>query len=153
MSNKDQSSKLKKVYFTELDIFNVYSNKFNLKKNEFLLIVRAFFALLGHEMIASGKIYYIPPFLGTLSVRKLKATSTIMDWNLYKQYGIKRKSTNFHSAGLVAKFKWETKTARFKSAHLSKTNLFSFKPARPLARYLASKIKLNNTINKYYDYN
>lgn len=100
-----QSSKQSNnIYLTEYDMFKTYPNKFNISKEEFLLILRTFNFLLGKSIIDEGKIYKFPFNLGILGVFKNKSKGKkIPDWKYYKKTKELTSIKNFHSDNYIAK--------------------------------------------------
>lgn len=152
---QETSSKLEafnKSYLNDNDIFKAYSNPYNLTKHEFLLIMRTFFYSLMKSMIEEGKVYYLPPKMGSIGVYKTSNTKRFVNYEAYKKDGVRTYYKNYHSGGYIAKFFWNTNWVRFNVGDPLRSNLFTFKAPRYFTRHLSKQIKENNTINKYYDY-
>lgn len=62
-----------KPYFTEVDIYATYPDK-EVSSLEFKLVLKTFFHLLSKSMVDEGKVYYLPPKLGTLGIYKIPST-------------------------------------------------------------------------------
>lgn len=93
-----------KNYYNDYDIFDSYDNSYGLDKNQFLLIMRTFNFLMLKSVVDEGKVYSLPPRLGTLSVRKMPFRGKRMiDFNYYKLTGEKKYMKNLHSGGYIAK--------------------------------------------------
>jgi len=54
-------------------------------------------------MIEEGKVYQLPPHLGTVGIYKTKKTKKMVDFDLYKKTGIKANIRNLHSHGAMVK--------------------------------------------------
>jgi hypothetical protein len=141
-----------KSYVTETEIFKAYPNKHELTKAEFMFISSTFFYALSKSIIDEGKVYYLPPKMGTIGVYKTKTKGKMINYQHYKETGEKIKMQNLHSNGLMAMFYWNTHYTRFKLSSLDKQSLYVFKAPRAHTRYLSKQIKEKNTITKYYDY-
>lgn len=59
---------------------------------------------------------------------------------------------NLHSQGLMAKIAWIMRWPKFNIGDTYVHNVYNFKATRTFTRYLAAKIKKENIIHKYYDY-
>ena len=92
-----------KLYLNLKDLYKASSLEETLTFKEFELISNTFFHLLTKSMIDEGKVYYLPPTLGTIGVYKTKKTKKMLDFDLYKKTGIKANIRNLHSHGAMAK--------------------------------------------------
>lgn len=93
-----------KAYVTEREIFLAYSNPKNLTKAEFMLILSTFFYALMKSIIDEGKVYYLPPKMGTIGVCKTKSKGKMINYQHYKETGEKIRMKNLHSNGMMALF-------------------------------------------------
>lgn len=142
----------KNIYYKDKDIYEVYPDKDKISFSDFKLISKTFFHLLTKSMVDEGKVYYLPPKLGTLGIYKTAKTKKMIDYDLYKKTGIKANIQNRHSHGHMGKFYWQTIWPRYRVSTLENPTIFRYKAPRYLSRYLAKQIKENNTISKYYDF-
>jgi len=55
-------------------------------------------------MVNEGKVYYLPPTLGTLGIYKISKTKKMIDFDLYKKTGYKLNIRNLHTHGSMVKF-------------------------------------------------
>lgn len=94
-----------KVYFDEVDIYATYPDQ-SLSLVEFKLILKTFFHILTKSMVDEGKVYYLPPKMGTIGIYKIPSTKPMWDFDLYKKTGIKAKIKNRHTHGSMVKFHW-----------------------------------------------
>lgn len=148
-----QSKQTNKVYLTDQDIFETYSNSHQLKKIEFITILRVFSYLLTKTIIDGGKVFSLPLRLGKLGVIKFKNIGKkIIDYNHFNKTGEKILLKNYHSAGYIAKFYWMRDWPAFGIGSNDINNIFGLKLCRDFSRYLAKQIKDNNAINRYYEY-
>lgn len=89
-------------YLTEKDIYKDFDNK-EISAAQFKLICNTFFHLLTKSMIEEGKIYYLPPKLGTIGIYKIGKTKKMLDFDLYKKTGYKVNIRNLHTHGSMVK--------------------------------------------------
>lgn len=135
---------------TTVDSFAAYDNKYEITYEDYCLILKTFNVILGEKLL-EGQVFTMPHRLGLFSIRKRKTFGKgSFDYQHYKQTGEKVWKKNFHSGGYAGIFDWSIRSP-WTDLKGSKRGLFEFKPARAIKRTLASKIKENNSINKYYD--
>jgi len=92
------------AYFTVKDIYKSFSDKDDISLAQFRLICDTFFHLLTKSMVNEGKVYYLPPTLGTLGIYKISKTKKMIDFDLYKKTGYKLNIRNLHTHGSMVKF-------------------------------------------------
>jgi len=140
------------IYITLKSIYENSALKDKISYKDYELISDTFFHLLTRSMIEEGKVYYLPPTLGTIGIYKTKKTKKMIDFDLFKKTGVKANIRNHHTHGSMAKVHWRTIWPQFRVSNFGHPTIFRFKIARDSARYLAKQIKENNTISKYYDF-
>ncbi len=146
-----KSTRLPNNYRSCTEAFKTYENPYQLTQTEYNLIVRSFFVLLGQSMVNTGRNYLLPFGLSSLGIAKVPTFGRgVFDYQRYKETGEKIYKKNTHSSGMIGIFKWDNRWPRFKVPPPAYT--FKFSACRDLARYLAKRIRENNTIIKYYDY-
>jgi hypothetical protein len=101
---KTSQETLNRAYVSETDIFQSYPNSHNLTKADFVLINSTFFYALTKSIIDEGKVYYLPPMMGTIGVCKTKTKGKMINYQHYKETGEKIKMQNLHSNGMMALF-------------------------------------------------
>ena len=134
-----------------LGSFSSYDNKYQLKENDYKLILRSFYFILKEELIYTGKIYILPKKLGTIGIKKIKMPTKfrgVLDYQLFRKTGERRYLKNLHSEQYLATLHWDQGVKRFSDAMC---RVLKITPARELARELAKHIKDNNAISQYYD--
>jgi len=101
-------------------------------------------------MIEEGKLYYLPGRLGVLGVFRIPVIGRgVFDYQLFKSDGTKVWKKNLHSSSYSARFLWRVKRSHFSLP--DKTLVFKWEAPRYWKRYLAKRIKDNNSINLYLD--
>lgn len=98
-----QSKESNNAYFTVKDIFKSYPDK-DMTLQQYRLICDTFFHLLTKSMVDEGKVYYLPPQMGTIGVYKIGKTKKMIDFDLYKKTGYKLNIRNLHTHGSMVKF-------------------------------------------------
>lgn len=142
--------KTTKLNSTTIDWFDIYANIHSLSKNEFRLILKTFNYLLA-KAVLEGKHYYLPHACGTISIRKRKQhNKPSIDYQLFKETGLRVKKRNLHTDGYVASIIWKVAMPH-RVVDTSLISIFKFKPARAFNRTLAKLIKEKNYMHKYYD--
>lgn len=148
-----QPKETNKNYYTDIDIWETYENPHKITKAQFNLALHTFVFAMIKSIIDEGKVYYLPPKLGKIGITKgTNKGKKILDYDYFKKTGDKKYHKNFHSSGYLARFNWMKDFTRFNIGNQRATNVFDIKLCRYFSRYLASQIKNNNVINKYYDY-
>lgn len=100
-----QSRQINKQSINDSDIFDSYSNPYNLTKEQFLLVLRTFNFLLIRSVIDEGKVYSLPLGCGLIYMKKIKSKGKkIMDYNTYRKTGEIHYLRNLHSNGYIAQF-------------------------------------------------
>lgn len=94
-----------KFYYNDLDLFESYSNEYNITKEQFLLILRTFNFLLIKSVIDEGKVYTLPLRLGLIYMKKTKSKGKkIIDFGAYAKTKEITYLKNMHSQGYIAQF-------------------------------------------------
>jgi len=139
-------------YYTEQEMWKTFPENPDIDKRKFLLIIKTFFYLLMKSVIDEGKVYFFPNKLGIFGTFKSKTKPKMVDFSHFKKTGQTIFRRNLHTHGLMTKTTWIMRWPKFDVGDASLNNVFRYKCTRDFNRYLASKIKNENTINKYYDY-
>jgi hypothetical protein len=88
---------------TYIDLYQEFDRKDEVTKEEFRLILKYFHNIMRKSIIYEGKIYALPLYLGSLGILSRKPTKyKIMDYQHYKETGIKAYRLNLHADGLIA---------------------------------------------------
>jgi hypothetical protein len=98
-----QPKQSSKKYLNEKDIYAAFKLKDTISKPVFDLICNTFFHLLTKSMIEEGKVYYLPPKMGTIGIYKIGKTKKMIDFDLYKKTGLKVNIRNLHTHGSMVK--------------------------------------------------
>jgi hypothetical protein len=102
--------------------------------------------------ILEGNVYKLPKRCGVLGVYKSATIPKgVFNYQLYKDTGIKSWHKNLHSSNYSCRISWDVKS-KYSDLQTSLKPLFKFYPARHFKRTLATLIKEDNYIHKYYDY-
>lgn len=153
MPEMSKQSKEFNNYRTVTPLFNTYNNKYQISKEDFLLIIKTYFKIMVHNIVNQGKIYKLPHRLGNVGVRKTPVKLRgVFDYNLFKKEGLKVWKKNNHSANYVARVTWDMSYPGFYIGYTAPYHCYRFTGCREFNRYLAKQIKQKNTISKYYDY-
>jgi len=136
---------------TSLELIKDYSNPHNLSRDEIKLILDTFHFSLMKDMIDTGTAYILPFQLGLLGVFRVAVFGRgVFDYQLYKETGIKRYHRNNGTNQEVAVFRWIRKFGHYSSK--LRHSVYTFKPTRHWKRYVAARMKNNNSILSYYYY-
>lgn len=136
---------------TRQDLYGDYPNPHNLSKEEIKLILDTFHFSLMKDMIDTGTAYILPFQLGLLGVFRVGVYGRgVFDYQLYKDTGIKRYHRNNGTNQEVAVFKWIRTFGHYSSK--LRHSVYNFKASRHWKRYIAKRMKENNSILSYYYY-
>ena len=128
-----------------------YPNPNNLSPEEIRLITDTFHYSLLKDIVDSGASYLLPFKLGLLGIFRVSVFGRgIFDYQLYKETGIKRYHKNNNTGQEVAVFRW-IKTFPYFHSKL-RYNVYTFKPSRFWKRYVATRMKSDQSILSYYYY-
>lgn len=136
------------------DLYKTFSGKDQLSATEFRLILKYFHKLLRHSLIYDGKTYLLPKHLGWLGVRsRIPTKYGIMNFQIYKETGLKLPRTNNHADGRIARLVREVLSFNpVKGLNPHVLRAFKFEACRGLNRELAQAIMNENTISLYKEH-
>jgi len=139
---------------THVDLYKTFTRKEELTVAEFRLILKYFHNLWRKSIIYEGKIYALPLYLGSLGIMARKPTKhKIMNYQHYKETGIKAYRLNLHAQGLIASVKRIVhQTMLVKNMHWEIAVAYRFEACRNFNREIAKAIRDKNTIGLYQEY-
>lgn len=148
--------------FTWVDIWESYSNPYNLEKGEFRDIIATFNHLLMRDVVDNGALRKLPYGLGFLYVGKRLLADTqkameneVKQWQnthplFYAAYTYTQEKYTLsyrHSGNYVARIKW----SKFRIKSKNKT-LFMFTCNKFFRKHMAYMIREKNTMSKYWEF-
>ena len=114
---------------------------------EFRLILKMFFNLVRKSMIFEGKTYKLPG-IGTFGIFGKVSKAPMFDYQFYKETGIKKNLSNFHSEQKSFAIRWLPTKQVGQVYKLDYS--FTFKANRTFQRELAKALKTENITHLYY---
>lgn len=137
--------------YTAVDMYydEDYTNPYNLELKDYVKILETFNDLFAQSIVETGYDFVLPNRLGFLSIKKRKQKSKTTDYKYYLETGHLRKYINKATEGYRAKFYWDQRQPQ---ASFRNRTLYKFYPVRTLNRTLAKKLKEENYITKYFEY-
>lgn len=122
----------------------------NLTKKEVKTVMYLFNKLLSYWLIEKGYRYKLPHKLGYLEVSKTKMqyVRLKLDYQKWKETGMKIFHENNHSDGWYARTHWEKKSCK-----ISNKTWYAFKLVRGNTRLIASKMKVEGGHKIYREWN